>query len=370
MRVTSDFPGGNGTAFECDGPDRLYFAADCKGGPYSMWFHFAVEAPACDVLRCELRHGETALGWPYNAVVRPVFRRTGGRWQRVPPPEIDAAAGVMRFEVPCRKRATEIAFCYPYQPPQWDRIYERVLAPAGARAVELGISEGGRALVAYEWGQGPVEILLASRHHSGETPGTYVLEAAAAALVAAPQAPLTVRAIPLVDVDGVVAGMYGKERPPVDFGRAWGGKAQRVEIEACKRYLAALPRPPAIAVDCHAPTATDPHFIECGSPHDAAPEFARRLARLVEHVAHRCANRRATALSPDLTGPHPDWYPDGLEEAMAGYLQATYGTLAFTLEAAYHAAGNGEIVGPSSWRRLGESLALGILDYLREGDLA
>jgi len=369
MAIRTDFPGGNGAAFEWPAPDRLRFEADCMGGRYSMWFHFVVEQPECDLLVCELVRAQTALGWPYNASVRPVFRVEGGEWERAAPPEIDAAAGAMRFEVPCRRRTTEIAYCYPYQLTSGRRFHEQSLAPAGARAVELGRSEGGHALLACEWGDGPVEILLAARQHSGETPGSFVLEGALAAFAGSGRADLTVRAIPFVDIDGVIAGMYGKDRPPVDFGRAWRG-ARRVEVEAYQRYLASLPHPPAIAVDCHAPSATDPHFVECGTHAGATPDFARRLKRLVEAVARRCAGNPLTALSAELTGAHPGWYRNGFEEAMSGYLQATYGTLAFTLETAYHAACNGEAVGPTAWRELGGSLAWGILDFVDEGERA
>ena len=152
----------------------------------------------------------------------------------------------------------------------------------------------------------------------------------------------------------------------MDFGRAWGGQRQRPEVEAYERYLASLPRPPAIAVDCHAPTAADPHFIECSAHAAAAPEFARRLERIVASVARRCAGNPVTALSPAMTRAHPNWYRSGFEAAMSGYLQARYGTLAFTLETAYHAACNGEAVGPRAWRELGESLAHGILDFTGE----
>jgi len=366
-RIRTDFPGANGTDVEWMDSHTLRFAADCKGGPFSMWFRFTVERPECDVLLCELCHGETALGWPYKPWVRPVFRAAGRRWERVAATEVDATAGTMRFGVPCVRRTTEIAFCHPYQPADWQRFYERALASAGARVVEIGVSERGQALFAYECGSGPVEILLTARHHSGETPGAYALEGAFAALIAAGGCGLTVRAIPFIDMDGVVEGMYGKERPPVDFNRAWSGAQRRVEIEAYERYLASLPRPPAIGVDFHAPCATDPHFIDCGTHDQAAPEFVRRLTRLVECVTRRCAERPRTALSAELTGPHPQWYAEGFERSAAGYLQANYGTLALILEAAYHAAGTGETVGPPQWRELGSAVALGVLDYVGRG---
>ena len=363
-RIQADSPGGNGTDFEWLDSSTLRFAADRNGGPYSMWFHFVVEEPECDALVCELCHGETALGWPYRPWVRPVFRVAGGQWQRVPPTEVDAEGGTMRFRVECMRRTTEVAFCYPYQPSDWQSFYERDLRPAGARVAGIGHSEAGRPLLVYEWGDGPVEVLLVSRQHAGETPGTYALQGAFAGLVGLREPRLAVRAIPFADVDGVVEGMYGKERPPVDFNRAWRGEPRRVEIEAYKSYLESLARPPVIAVDFHAPSPSDPHYIDWGTCDGAPAEFEHRLTQLVERVSMRCAEDSRTALSAELTGRHPDWYADGFERSAAGYLQATYGTLAFILEVAYHAAGSGEEVGPAEWRKVGEAVAEGVRDFL------
>jgi hypothetical protein len=303
-RTRTDFPGGNGTDFEWVNSRSLRFAADMRGGPYSTWFHFIVEEPDADVLACELCHGETALGWPYHPSVRPVFRAMDNEWKRVAPTEVNAGAGTMRFAVPCGRRTTEIAFCYPYQLANWQRFYQRILAPAGARAVEVGVSELGQALFAYECDGDPVEILLSARRHSGATPGSYALEGAFAALIAGGGSGLTVRAIPFVDVDRVLAGMYGKERPPVEFERAWSAEPPRVEIEACKRYLASLPRPRAVAADFHAPGPNDPHYLDGGMSGGAPSDFAHRLKRLVECVTRRCARRPRTAFSAELSGAH------------------------------------------------------------------
>jgi len=362
--IRSDFPGGNVTNFEWLSPDLLRFEADPRGGLYAMWFHFVVEEPNSDLLQCELTNGPKSLGWPYQPYVRPVFRRAGEEWQRVPPTTLDPGTSAFQFSVSCQRSTTEIAFCYPYQLGDWNAFFGQHLAAAGGRIVELGEAEAGARLFAVEVGQGPKRILLTSRAHSGETPGTYTLEGILTGLIATGLEGLTVCAIPFLDAVGVINGMYGKERPPVDFNRAWVEDRTRPEILVYKDYLGSLPEPPVVAVDCHAPTATDPHCIECSSYPGAPADFADRLGRLVQTIAQACAMEPASALCMGKTHPHPGWYPDGFERSLSGHLQSTYGTLAFTMESAYHATHQGVTTSPSAWRMQGQLIAEGILSFL------
>lgn len=356
MRMRTDFPGGNCRGFDL-AADRLRFEADTCGGPCSMWFHFVVEKPACDVLHCELVHGETALQWPYRDCVRPVFRRADmSQWERVPPTVVDGPAGTMQFDVACAGLTTEIAFCHPYQLADWQCFHVEHLAPAGARAVQVGRSTGGNPLFVCEAGRGEVEVLVTARCHAGETPGAYVLEGIMLGLLERADA-VTVRAIPFMDVDGVVSGMYGKNRPPFDFYMGWGPAETWPEVAAYRDYLASLSRAPAIAVDCHAPTATMHHFIECGAWSGADALFQERLRGLVDAIVRRAAARPDTALDPAMTAPHPGWFGGRFEASLPGYLQSHYGTLSMTLEASYHRTHLGAVPGPDAWRALGRFVA-------------
>ena len=359
--IRTDFPGGNGVAFEWTGPGRLRFVADRRGGPCSMWFHFQVSGLDCDVLRCELMNGREALGWPYRSYVRPVFRRAGEGWERTAPTEIDAEAGVMRFEAPCAGEDVEIAFCYPYQADDWRNFLGTTLAPAGGRMVPIGTSERGRALEVCEWGGGPLTVWLTARSHAGETPGSYALEGILAALIGAGRSDLSVRCAPMLDLDAVVEGMYGKNRLPVDFYMGWSEAQERPEIRAYKDYLLSLPHRPRVAVDCHAPLAQDPNLADRSS---VGAEVAERLSRLMARVTQRCGSDPATALSPQHTGAHPGWHTGGVERCQPGWLQATFGAAAFTLETAYHQNYTGHTVGPDEWRRMGRSIGAAIVDYL------
>lgn len=362
MEITTSFPGGNGCEFAVTGSDHMQFAADRMGGPCSMWFHFRVESPECDVLHCEMTRGPEVLGWPHRPHVRPVYKRQGGGWQRTAPTETDADAGRFLFEVPCARETTDIAFCYPYQLEDWNRFFEQTLAPAGARLVRLGNSQAGNALFACELGSGPHLVWLTARAHAGETPGSFALEGILAELARQMPAGLTVAAIPFVDLDGVVNGMYSKNRPPVDFYMGWGDDLTRLEIQAYKAYLDSLSQRPALAVDCHAPLAWHPSFIDSTVCDKASDGLQRGLTALVDGILAASASTIGTRLLTDETRPHPGWFPEGFTRSQPGFLQSQYGTLAITLEAAYHATHEGVTVGPDDWRELGRVAARCIID--------
>jgi len=69
-----------------------------------------------------------------------------------------------------------------------------------------------------------------------------------------------------------------------------------------------------------------------------------------------------------MTGSHEEWYTDGPQHGMCGHLKATYGTIAFTLESAYHATHLGAPVGPPQWRKLGRLLARRLFSHIQEED--
>jgi hypothetical protein len=365
-RLRTDFPGGNGVDFQWRRPDHLRFAADMRGGPCSMWFHFMVEGPACDVLHCELINGKTALGWPYGPYVRPVFRHPGESWRRTPPTVTDNEAGRFEFDVECGGRTTEIAYCYPYQLADWDTFFNAKLRPAGAEVIDLGRTGMGRRYFACRLGRGPMILWLEARAHSGETPGSHVLEGALAQIVEAGDPNISAIVVPFTDLDGVVGGMYGKNRPPLDFNRSWHVEEGRLEIRECKAYAEGLPTPPIVAVDLHAPTPHGSHYL-CHSGENLVPERAKSLARLAEALLQESETDATITLDRAMSGAHEDWHPEGEQHMMTGYFKRTHGALAFTLESAYHATHLGVEVGPESWRKLGRLLARVVLSRIRTG---
>lgn len=364
MVLNAAFPGGNAAGLRQTGPGRIEFRADPRGGPAALWYHFRVRAPGCARLRVDQVLDDALFGGLAAGRVRPVFRRTGGRWTRVANSALDAAARRFRFTVPCAGRDTEIAFCHPYQPAQWHRFAARVLRPAGARRVVLGRTEHGRNVEAWEVGDGPCTVLLTARHHAGETPGSYTLEGIVTGLLAALPSGVALRIVPFVDLDGVVDGLYGKNRFPHDPNCDWAPTATPhwAAVRALRAWLEAMPRPPRLAIDCHAPLAVHPHFLSWTVAVGMDAAFQKRMARVAESLRAACASHPATRLSPELTGEHPGWWTatGGFAASTPGYLQTRFSTLAVIMESAYHATHEHVSVGPAAWRRLGRALATGL----------
>ncbi len=229
----------------------------------------------------------------------------------------------------------------------------------------LGQSGQGRPLEAIEVGRGPATVLLTGRAHAAETPGSYTLEEIVRRLITEGAGRLTLRIIPFVDLDGVAEGRYGKNAYPMDFCRGWEKANQRPEVVAYREYLAA--RPPLLAIGCHAPLALPPHSLSYTMLEGASEGFRAQVRRLVEAVTSTCAASPATALDPQMTGEHHAWYaPQGFAGWLSGYLQARYGTVAVTVESAYHRSTAGVLLTPADWRALGEAVGEGISAWLRD----
>lgn len=357
--VRTDFPGGNGREFDWVSSDHLRFAADCGPGPVALWFHFRIEDFDGNRLVCEQTRGRTVLGWPFEPVVRPVCRRGAGLWKRSRP--LDVQSDTFRFELPEVAPNMEVAFCAPYQPDDW--IHFLASHPCGheARRLPIGRTENGLALDAWEWGDGADVVALTARAHAGETPASRVLEGMLDGFCAMGFVGLNVRVIPFLDLDGVTRGWYGKNRPPVDFYMAWGNRA-RVETEAAARFLAE--KPPAVAVDLHAPLADNPSFLDLSLVDGASLRLRSDLSGLAADVLDALSATGPAAMDATRCVPHPAWFPDGFSLSLPGSLQARHETVAMTWESAYHVAADGSPISPESSREQGRRGAAAIVAFL------
>lgn len=365
MRIRTDFPGGNGKNFEFIWPCHLKFTPDNKGGRYSLWFHFIVEDIECETLFCEMEVTENQFCWPYKPYVRPVYRILNEDWKRVSLSEIDNEKKSFYFKVPCRRKKVEVAFCYPYQISDWKKFLNKNKILKDIKSINLGKSQNGRDIFLYELGDNERYILLTARCHSGETPGSYVLEGIILEHLSNKNPYFSLKIIPFLDIDGVEEGMYGKERFPVDFYTCWRKKNTRKEVKIYGEYLQSLKSKPLIAIDCHAPTPNDPHYLECSTISDCSENFLKKFNNLIKEVIKECNLNPITSLDPNLTGSHPDWFPEGFQYSLPGYLQKNYGTFAFTVESSYN-INQGIIVGPAEWRLLGKAIYRGINTFVKK----
>src|SRR6185503_9121178 len=275
FRVDTRFSGGNACATRVGQTgeiDEIAFTPDPHGGPECLWFDFKVERTAAGgggAMRIMLDHPDNMLGGGEPQNLRPVVRADGGDWERLPAgTRDDHPDGRMRigWTVPAPATWLEFSCCYPYGQGELAALV-RETSPAWTEAV-LGVSQAARPIVRLANDPGSPGgarpgIYLVARQHSGETPGSWVMDGFlrhVATLGA--QAPL-VWAVPFSNIDGVEQGDYGKDNFPYDLNRAWGNPPMRHETHVIMRDLERWKDRcrPVLALVFHAPGACEAEGI-------------------------------------------------------------------------------------------------------------
>jgi hypothetical protein len=224
------------------------------------------------------------LGGDPPQYMRPVVRygaepetwqRLGeGRVTRRPDGQTRVAWEVRAPQSASESAFADVAYCYPY-----GRIeVEALVRSSGGywQADSIGLSQDGRSVLRLSNDYGQVDgqrpgLYLMARQHSGETPGSWVLDGFLRQIAALGEAAPLVWAVPLANVDGVEGGDYGKDNYPYDLNRAWGRPPMRHEVLVFQADLGRWAERcnPALVLDMHAPGACETSGIYCYLPDPA-----------------------------------------------------------------------------------------------------
>lgn len=99
-----------------------------------------------------------------------------------------------------------------------------------------------------------------ARQHSGETPGSWVLDGLLKYLAKMNCRDILVWEIPLSNIDGVLQGDYGNDNFPYDLNRAWRDPPMRHETLVFQRDINNRWKSrckPTLILDFHAPGGTE-----------------------------------------------------------------------------------------------------------------
>lgn len=370
--------GGNVSVVEIadsDGVIEIRFAADPCGGTEALWFYFQVQAPAGREVRLILTNPDTLLGgggdWSgVNPVVRfsdesgnwGPWRRVGGAITRVLPDGRREASWSLRTE----SKVMEFAFCYPYGAGE---LGETLKACRGYwKMDQIGVSSGGEPIMRLSNSYGSPSrqvpaVFLMARQHSGETPGSWVLDGLlrAAAEEIRPE-DIIFWVVPLANVDGVVRGAYGKDPHPIDLNRDWTSPLpMRYETSVIRRDIERLSQRGRLvaAIDFHAPGACESAgaYFQVLKPHDTQAQAIKEfVGKLLPHLP-------AELMAKDpfrVAGYASRWNERG---TLGSYLWDRYQIPAPALETPYSRVGQ-KVLEIDDYRRLGASLARAIKQYV------
>ena len=336
------------TITQQDGSWVLSFAADPHGGPESLWFCLRlinkVPIPDASNVKLVLKNLRNMLGAGDPSKILPVARQEGGEWRRMERGQLEELLDGRRqatWLLAPPNPTTDVAVCYPYGRPDLDRL----LDDTGGywKADVIGVSQGGRPMLRLSNGCGEKGsqrpgLYLLARQHSGETPGSWVLDGVLRCIASmGDRAPL-VWAVPLANPDGVEGGDYGKDNFPYDLNRAWGDPPMRHEVLVMRRDMAAWRERcrPFAGVDYHAPGLSESLGIYAFLPNpDQFKQEHERATRLADSIAKALTPRYAADPFGRVPTYHSRWDTPGFLSYCC-----SQGFPGFCLETPYSLAGD------------------------------
>ncbi len=352
--------------FEAPDPPAVHFAADPHGGPECLWFCFQVVAEkplASETVRLVLKHTETMLGGRPVEHMQPVMRTPETDWRRLGPAEyVCLPDGRCRaaWTVPAPRDWLQVAFCYPYGRPE----VASLVADSGSawRADTIGVTQAARPMVRLANDLGTPGgtrpgMYFTARQHSGETPGSWVLDGALRRLAELGDAAPLVWAVPLANLDGVEGGDYGKDNFPWDLNRAWGTPPMRHETLVLQQDIRRWRERcrPVLGLDFHAPGGceTGGAYFYVPDPDDQ-PEERRRAAWWVDRLADAVGPRYMAEAAARVAN-----YPSRWNHASFRRFFEPMGIPGICLETPYARAGE-TVLTRRSYRDIGRRLADGL----------
>jgi len=292
FQIDADFDTGNIEVRAIAG-DRADLAIRVdSNGPWFQWFHFRVSGAKGRTLTLRILNAAAsayAEGW---AGYRACVSTDRERWVRT---ETEYKAGVL--EIRHRATADDIWFAYfaPYNLARHQALLDR-MAAAGAKVDAIGKSVEGRAISRITVGQGPLQVWLLGRQHSGETMASWWMEGAltrlldpADAVAARLLETATVHLVPLVNIDGATKGNLRGNAAGIDLNRQWHGPDPERAPEVAA-VLCAMDRTGVdLMLDVHG-DETIPHVFIDGCDNDPAATPAQKTGVAAFKAALLAAN--------------------------------------------------------------------------------
>ena len=374
FEIDTTIPYGNACdlSLQVDGESvEVGFSPDPHGGPETLWFCFRVwrqpdpSEREATTLRLVLKHAGNMLGGHDLPAMHPVVRHDGGAWLRLPQGRLrelpDGRTEVSWTTAP-PVSYLDVAYCYPYG---MDEVRALVAEGGDVWAMEtIGVSQSARPLVrlSNDYGArdgGRAGLYLMARQHSGETPGSWVLDGFLRAMAAlGPDAPL-IWAVPLANIDGVEGGDYGKDNFPYDLNRAWGRPPMRHEVSVLQRDIWRWRSRcrPVLGIDFHAPGACETAGVYVYVPD---PEIDRGAHEgVLDWVGWT-----GEALGPDFGAEafaRVARYPSRWETpSFRDYMWSQVGVPCITFETPYAMAGE-RLLTQADYQEIGARIAAGVM---------
>lgn len=372
LKVNTQIPGGNAADVEIleDGTcPEVRFASDPYESPEALWFYFRLVETENDParqtkVRLTWKHFDIMTGSFDSTACRPVFQPAGHAWSRLKQGEEKRMPDGQRelsWLIPHPAPTTDVALCFPYGAADVQSLLQHY--PNYWQSAAIGVSQGGRRIARLNNAVGSLEgrqpgCYIVARQYAGETPGSWVLDGLLQHLAQIRKSGYVVWAVPLVDIDGIVHGQYGKDAFPYDLDHAWGQPPMRHETLVIRqdvlRWKARCR--PILALDLHAPGVCEHDGIYAYVGGDANGPLAAEETKWCNVLQNELQAEFAAPGFKRVANSPSRWTTPGF----AAFLRGELGVPTLSLEIPYALAGE-TLLTQKIYREIGRRLAVGLL---------
>lgn len=367
ISVGSGFDGGNIEVLSCDGATiDLAIRRDAHSEFY-QWFYFRLSGArdeACTVRITNCAGSSYPGGWPGCRAVISSDRQT---WTRT---DTSYADGILTIEVTPPTDSLWIAYFAPYSMERHHDLIARVGQAPGVTTRVLGQTIDGQDLDCVELGDGPLNVWLYARQHSGETMAEWWVEGVLHRLIdpadpvaRALWAKARFHILPNMNPDGSRRGHLRTNAAGVNLNREWAAPTLDRSPEVVYVLAAMDATGVDFAMDVHGDESL-PHSFIAGF--EGIPNIEdRQLLVLADYKA------QLARISPDFQTKvgYPPSAPGRANLTMStNQLASRFGCLAMTLEMPFKdAAENPDALAgwsPERSKQLGRDCLAALLEVI------
>ena len=366
LRVNARFGAGNVAAtavIETETSAEVQFSANPSGGSEALWFFFRVDESAPDTphpetLKLTLLYVRNMTGCDSLASLHPTHRGEGQGWNRTrggrAGVDVDGQACVS-WTIPYPSPSVEFSLCYPYAMNEVKILVRKSKQYLSMNAI--GLSQEGRLMPrisnAVEQATARPGIYIVARQHAGETPGSWVLDGMLQHFAKTRETQIYFRAVPLVDIEGVDRGLYGRGNAEGSFGHAWGPRPTRHEARVIQNDLSDWKDHcnASFVLDLQAAGGSEHQGIYCQLPCQTEDSTAARdSAKWANVLSEGIGEEYAAETFKRETEPTPS----GM--SFVGYVRSTLNINALALAVPYALCGK-TMMTPKQYREAGRRIA-------------
>ena len=383
MEFRSDFVCGNGKLIDYrkkDGKDYITFVAEQKFNEAKpIWFYFRATGLESDTVTFRIGNAHQFLCDTDVASFvgdAPVYRPMDGQWKRAPKCTVtfeEDGFPVVEFVIENCPQDVEVAFCYPYGPAQLENTMEKLDC---FEKKCIGYSTKGNPIYRYTNNGGckteKPGLYLTSRQHAQEVGGAWVLDGILRYFGSEEgkkyRDQLSIWVTPMVDVDGVIYGAYGKDQAIGDLNRAWTPKFQkRTEVDCVSqdmnRWRERCGSEKAI-MDVHSPAHEVLDMlvnVYAGRIHD---EHAQQLLDFIEHINQELEGSGLELFKPNVVPLQTLGSSQGDSNTIQIYTSTHLNIPTYVMEMTYEGSLEGRLFEIEDYHKYGKYIAITIAKTL------